>query len=881
MKKDGKFLIIDGSSLLYRAFFALPLLTTSQGIYTNAVYGFTTMLLKVLEEEKPQYAAVAFDKSKKTFRHEQYADYKGRREKTPRELTEQIAYVRSLLAALKIPVVEAEGYEADDLLGTLATQAVHNGIRPVIISGDADVFQLTNIPCEVIFTRRGITQVERYDEAALRDRYGLSARQFVDFKGLKGDTSDNIPGVPGIGEKTAVRLLQAYGSLEGIYDHLHEIRGKVRENLEKYRTQAFLSRRLATIVTDVPLAFAPADFVRQEADNEELRRLFVQLEFKSLLAKLPGETAEVPGKEPCREDFTEVDPGEWEALLAAFTADTTVALLPLTPGSGWQDDPSGIAVALAGRTYYLALDNPKAATAALAKLAARRIRAVLYDAKSWINLCRRLAGREPAGTYFDAALAAYLLDPLENGYPPDKLAYTYLRRILPPPPGKKREGPAERKEYACAAVRALYDLYPLLRQKLAENRLDRLYHELELPLAQVLARMEFTGVKVDTAALTALESEYRERAHALEERIYELAGEEFNLNSPKQLSRILFEKLGLPAGKKTKTGYSTDAEVLEELAPYHEIVASILQYRTLVKLLGTYLEGLTKLINRQTGRIHTTFHQTVTATGRLSSSDPNLQNIPIRLEEGRRIRCAFVPGRRGSVLLSADYSQIELRVMAHLSGDNVLISAFRREEDIHTRTAAEVFGVEPDKVTPDLRNRAKAVNFGIIYGISDYGLSRQLGITRQEARAYIERYFERLPGVKAYTENIVARAKRDGYVTTILNRRRFLPEINSRNYNLRSFAERTAMNTPVQGSAADIIKLAMLRIEEKLQPYAGRACMILQVHDELVFETEKALLPDIAGIVRREMEEAIELSVPLTVELKAGPNWAQLEEITV
>ena len=474
MKDNGKFLIIDGSSLLYRAFFALPLLTTSQGLYTNAVYGFTNMLLKVLEEEKPQYAAVAFDKSKKTFRHDQYADYKGRREKTPHELTEQIEYVRLLLAALKIPVVEAEGYEADDLLGTLATRAVQKGIRPVIVSGDADVLQLTDLPCEVIFTRRGITQVERYDEAALRERFGLSARQFIDFKGLKGDTSDNIPGVPGIGEKTAVRLLKAYGSLEGIYDHLPEIGGKLRDTLEQYRTQAFLSRRLATIVTDVPLAFAPADFIRQEADREELRRLFTQLEFKSLLAKLPGEEAETAPKEHCREDFTEVDQEEWEALVASLAANTAAALLPLPAGAGWQADPSGIALALAGRTYYLAFDNREKAGAALATVAKREIRALLYDAKNWLNLCRRLTGREPAGTYFDAALAAYLLDPLENGYPPEKLARTYLKRTLPPLPGKKQEGTAGLKEYACAAARALYDLYPLLARKLEENGLDRL-----------------------------------------------------------------------------------------------------------------------------------------------------------------------------------------------------------------------------------------------------------------------------------------------------------------------------------------------------------------------------------------------------------------------
>ena len=792
-------------------------------------------------------------------------------------MAEQLPLVREVLDALQIPVVEAEGYEADDLIGTLAAKAQTEQLRAVIVSGDADVFQLVGLPAEVIFTRRGITQVERYDEKKLREKYGLTAGQFIDFKALKGDTSDNIPGVPGIGEKTAQKLLHQFGSLEGIYDNLDQLKGKMRERLEEHQEQAFLSRKLATIITDVPINFDRHHFKRKEPQLKLLKKIFTQLEFKSLLEKLP--TDQAPAKQTDGEGYRKITLAEFSAILASQKENSSVAVFPLPAESSWQDSIYGLAISTGAETFSLPLTTDEERGAALQKLIDLPLNLLSYDSKSWINICWTFTGKEPTNLLFDATLAAYLLDPLENGYPPQKLALNYLQRRLPELPGKKEKDLTAENNYACAAVRALFDLHLVLVEKLENFGLKELYYQLELPLARVLARMERLGVAVDKRILSALKEEFEKRISVLEAEIYELAGEEFNLNSPKQLAYILFEKLGLPPLKKTKTGYSTSAQVLEELASNHEIAAKVLQYRTLIKLLSTYLNGLAELINPVTGRIHTTFKQTVTATGRLSSAEPNLQNIPIRLKEGRRIRRAFVPGDADKVLLSADYSQIELRVMAHISGDQVLINSFRAHEDIHLRTAAEVFGVSPAQVTRELRERAKAVNFGIIYGISDYGLSQQLGITRQEARSYIERYFQRLPGVRNYMERIVAEAKEKGYVTTILNRRRYLPDINARNFNLRSFAERTAINTPIQGSAADIIKVAMLNVEKKLSPYGEKAQMILQVHDDLIFEVDEDVLEEVAAIIRSEMENAIQLAVPLTVDIKVGKNWAEMQQL--
>ncbi len=873
MARD-KILLVDGSSLVYRSFFALPLLQTKQGLYTNAVYGFTNMLLKLLQEENPGYVAVAFDKAAPTFRHLEYGQYKAKREETPDELSGQMASVRDVLSGLGIRVVETDGYEADDLIGTLSRLANAAGLHTVIVTGDADLFQLVDLPAEVIYTRRGITQVERYDRETLRERFGLSAAQFIDYKALKGDASDNIPGVPGIGEKTAVKLLKEYGDLDGIFANLDKIGGKLRETLEKNRETAYFCRRLATIVTDMPIAFDLEDFRRGAQDTGRLRRLFAELEFNSLLARLPAEEARPVAKAET-EKFRPVQCRDsLYSLLEMLQQEKNCAVFPFPAGLSWQQELTGIAVALSGETFLVPRASLPAAAGTLLDPA---IQLLTGDAKAWRNHCVRLFGREPAGEIQDAALAAYLLDPLQSSYEPEKLSQVYLERTLPPPPARGAQQ-QEEWEFACACARALFDLYPVLAQKMAELKLDHLYHDLELPLSGVLARMEREGVAVDLEELKRLHAETSCRMSALEQEIYSLAGHEFNINSPKQLAVVLFEEMGLPALKKTKTGFSTDAGVLEELAEYHQVVRKILEYRMLGKLLGTYLEGLQRLAGKG-GRVHTTFKQTVTATGRLSSTEPNLQNIPSRLEEGRKIRRAFVPGRDGMVLLSADYSQIELRILAHLSGDEALIASFLKEEDIHRRTAAEVFAIPPEQVTGELRDRAKAVNFGIIYGISDYGLSRQLGISRQEAKTYIERYLERYPAVSRYFSDVISFARQHGYVTTILNRRRCLPEINSKNFARRSFAERTAMNTPIQGSAADIIKLAMLRVDRYLPSLRGEAHMILQVHDELLFTVAEEILEEAASGIRALMEEAFALKVPLTVDVKAGPNWLDMTKI--
>jgi DNA polymerase-1 len=892
-----KILLIDGSSLVYRAFFALPLLQTRHGKYTNAVYGFTAMLMRLLDEEKPAYAVVAFDKGGPTFRHQLFEDYKAKRVKAPPELLEQLPIVRGLLSALRLPVEEKEGLEADDLIGTLARLAAEHDLKPVIVSGDADVFQLLDLPAEVIFTRRGISQTEKYTGRELQERYGLTAGQFIDYKALKGDQSDNIPGVPGIGEKTARELLANFASLDGIYSHLEQVKSKsLRERLTTYRDQAYLSRQLATIVLNAPISFSLNDYRLKGPDYSSLKSCFEQLEFKSMLEKIPCH--DTPGRETTNDRVQGLNegeqllddqlvvisgPDEWTRVQAAFSAGRQVACVYAPAAGSWRHAPPGVAIAVENELFYLSLEELPPPEAGI--FLEDSVLCITDNAKNWINLCFRWFGKEPAGNIFDLSLASYLHDPLQNDYSLNKLA----ERYLPPAFSQLADtGCRSSDDFLLSSAncrlstkltRAMSELCTVLRDRLTECSLDKLYYEVELPLCFTLARMERTGIAVDPGTLSGLKHELSQRVASLEKEIYALAGETFNLNSPKQLGCILFEKLALPVIKKTKTGFSTDAEVLEELAPHHEVVAKILNYRVLSKLLSTYLDGLSKLVNPDTGRIHTTFNQTVTATGRLSSTEPNLQNIPIRLDEGRRIRRAFVPGSKGSVLLSADYSQIELRLLAHISGDQALTDSFRREEDIHNRTASEVFGVEPAQVTRLMRDRAKAVNFGIIYGISDYGLSRQLGVSRAEARSLIDRYLDRYPGVCRYLREVVEKARETGYVTTLLGRRRILPGINSRNFAERSFAERTALNTPLQGTAADIIKLAMLRVEKALQPYGQGAQMLLQVHDELVFEVEEGALSQVSVLVRQEMEEAFPLMVPLTVELKYGLNWAEMDKL--
>lgn len=888
--KREKFVIIDGNSLIHRAFYALPpTMQTARGEHTNAVYGFLSMLFRLIEEEQPGYIAVAVDPPGPTFRHQIYADYKGHREKTPQELGEQMARTREILEAMRISVFEAPGFEADDVIGFLAKRAAAEQLEAVVVSGDADLLQLVDDAVEVLLTRRGITQVDRCNRAYLQERFGLTPEQWVDFKALKGDPSDNIPGIPGIGDKTARRLLAEHGSIEGILHALPGMKGKLKENLSENRDLLFKGRELNRIRSDLPLHFTPDCCRREEPDYEQLLALFGELEFKNfserVAALFPGAVEAAPAPLPCGR-YVE-GPAQLAGILEGIGSGAKMALLAEQPPGHpyWRRPPEILAFALdEERCYYLrpADFEPRSGLWEPLARAFERCSGGLigHGIKYFCSFFRYSGLAEPPFT-FDCELAAYLLDPGRGSYGLEGLLSDYPGLPAPVTAGRgsRREqlSPEQRGSALAAGAASLFPLQERLAAGLAERSLEELYYRLELPLAAVLATMERQGIAVDLPLLHDLTAEVRSRIEGIEAKIYTLAGEGFNLNSPRQLAEILFNKLKLPALRKTKTGYSTDARVLAELAPQHEIVAEILHYRRLIKLEGTYLSGLLPLVEEDDHRIYTTFNQTITATGRLSSSDPNLQNIPIRLEEGRRIRYAFVPSRPGRVFLAADYSQIELRVLAHLSRDPILVDAFRKDEDIHRRTAAEVFHVDPEEVTPEMRSKAKAVNFGIVYGISDYGLARGLGVSRQEAQRYIEKYFERYKGVSEYMERIIEGARETGYVATIMGRRRYLSEIRSSHYGRRSFAERMARNTPVQGSAADIIKLAMLRVARTIRDGGLGAQLLLQIHDELLFEVDERELEFFAPVIRRDMEQACALEIPLKVDLKCGLNWAEVE----
>ena len=885
-----KFVIIDGNSLIHRAFYALPsTMKTGRGEHTNAVFGFLRMLLKLLDEERPEYLAVAVDPPGPSFRQQIYADYKGHRQKTPPELGEQMMRAREILEAMRIPIFEVEGFEADDVIGTLATQARAEKLEAIIVSGDADLLQLVDDTVTVLLTRRGITEVDRCNRLYLQERFGLTPEQWVDFKALKGDPSDNIPGIPGVGDKTARRLLTDFGSIDGILAALPQLKGKLRQNLEENRELLITGRDLNTIRRDLSLSFSRDSCRRTEPDYEKLLTLFEELEFKSFADKVaglsPGAKAE-PVEPPLRgKPVTSL--AQLSDLLDGLEQGVTMALLAETaPGRPyWRYPPELLAFAFdEERCYYLepaGFKQPAEIFRLIDRAFERSCGGLIgYEIKYFYSFFHQASLGEPPFT-FDCRLAAYLIDPGSGRYELDRLFSDYLGLPVPEPAGRgsNREKLTVEQRGRLLASRAasLFSLQEKLAACLEEHALDRLYYNLELPLTAVLAAMERQGIAVDLQLLHDLTAEIRSRIDHLEARIYALAGESFNLNSPQQMATILFEKLKLPVVRKTKTGYSTDARVLAELAPHHEIVAEILHYRQLIKLEGTYLSGLLPLVDDDEKKIYTTFNQTVTATGRLSSSDPNLQNIPIRLEEGRRIRSAFIPSHSDRVFLSADYSQIELRVLAHLSRDPILLDAFSKDEDIHRRTAAEVFHVAPEEVSVAMREKAKAVNFGIIYGISDYGLAQNLGVSRQEAQRYIKSYFDRYEGVREYMEQVITRAREDGYVTTILERRRYLPEIRSSHFGRRSFAERMARNTPVQGSAADIIKLAMLRVAQTIWDGGFKAKLLLQIHDELLFEVDQGELDFFAPVIRREMEQAYSLEVPLKVDLKYGYNWAELK----
>lgn len=839
--------LLDGHALAFRAFYAIEAaLSTKDGRPTNAVYGFALMLNKLIEQHKPEYIAAAFDRGRPTIRLERYAEYKAQRERMPEELRLQVDYIKEMLAAFGISLFEVDGHEADDVIGTLTLHAEEAGIDSVIVTSDRDSLQLVSPRTKVMLTRKGVTETELMGEAEVIAKYGLKPRQLVDLKAFMGDSSDNIKGVKGIGEKTALALIGEFESVEGVYERLDAItKPRLKELLVAGKQDAFLSKFLATIVKDVDLGFDLSQFKLRVEDKARLAKLYRDLELSSLLRKLESETIDL-GAAP-----------EKSALLESTTeeAGKRIGLKPAASGE--------LLLADASRVRRVAASDPEALAELRLYLEDDAITKVVCEYKSAERELSAL-GLSLGANVFDLELAAYLLTPGQATYTCSVLAQQYLNL-------------GERELDLESEAGILVELSCRLARELDEKNLRSLYYDVELPLARVLLAMERTGVAVDVGVLQEMEQHVGARIHGLVQEVHALAGGDFNIGSPKQLGFILFEKLGLPTGKKTKTGYSTDVEVLEGLADKHEIVQKILLYRTLSKLKSTYLVGLQEATDT-CGKVHTTYNQTVTATGRLSSTEPNLQNIPIRLAEGRMIRRAFCPSPGFTHILAADYSQIELRILAHLAKDPILTAAFALGEDIHTRTAAEVFGVNTEHVTREMRDRAKAVNFGIVYGISDYGLSRDIKVSRAVAREYIENYFRRYAGVRAFIDDTILQAKRVGYVTTLLQRRRYLPDINSSNATRRAFAERTAMNTPIQGTAADLIKLAMVRIFAKLEQSKLKSRMILQVHDELIFETTADELTELAAIVKDTMENALQLSVPLAVDIKVGSNWYNVEK---
>lgn len=876
---SNKLVLIDGNSILFRAFYALPLLHNDKGVYTNALLGFTNMLLNILEEEKPTHILVAFDAGKTTFRHERYTEYKGGRQKTPPELSEQFPLSRKLLDAFHIPHYELDLYEADDIIGTLTKEADEANWDVKVISGDQDLLQLVSDNVTVDLTRKGISDVESFTPENLREKMELSAEQIIDLKALMGDSSDNIPGVPGVGIKTATRLLKEYGTLENVYENIDNLSGKkLKENLLAHKEDAYMSRDLATIHRSSPITITKEDIKYEGYTYDDIYELLRELEFRNILNRLHDGKSRDEAESLEEIEYTIVEEISSEIL----TDKGALHLEMITPN---YHEANVEAIGLVNETGNYVFTRETALQSKLFKkwLEDEAKEKYVYDVKA-IKVSLLHEGIKLRGAAFDLMLAAYLVNPADNNDEIPAIAkrigttdVKYNEEVYGK--GAKLRVPdfAEVSDHVARKTAAVYALKNHYVDELKKNEQYELFHELELPLATILAKMEHEGVQIDVETLKAMGEDLTERIEKIEAEIYDLAGEEFNVNSPKQLGVILFEKLKLPVIKKTKTGYSTAADVLEKLETEHAIIPHIFLFRQLRKLQSTYIEGLLKVISKDTHKIHTRFNQALTQTGRLSSVEPNLQNIPIRLEEGRKIRQAFIPSEKDWVIFAADYSQIELRVLAHISKDERLVEAFKEDKDIHTQTAADVFHVTLEEVTPEMREQAKAVNFGIIYGISDYGLSQNLQITRNEAKEFIDKYLSIYPDVKKYMETIVQDAKHNGYVKTLMNRRRYLPEISSRNFNVRSFAERTAMNTPIQGSAADIIKKAMIDLSARLEEEKLEARMLMQVHDELILEVPKKEIEQLTDIVTDVMEHTVELKVPLKVDYTYGDNWYEAD----
>jgi DNA polymerase-1 len=913
-------MLIDGPSLVYRGYFALPPLTMSDGTLVNAVFGFLQIVLRGMQDVKPDYAILSFDVGRPQFRFDAYPDYKKGRPGMPDDLRAQFPIVREIAQMMGIAIRELEGYEADDVIGTLSKKATEQGVDTMIVSGDLDGLQLVDDHVRLLTTRMGVAATVIYDQARVMERYGLRPDQMLDYKALKGDTSDNIPGVPGVGEKTAISLLQQFGTLDGIYEHLDEVKGKMRDRLAEHRESAFMSREIGRIVCDLPVELNLEEARTGRYDRRAVAQRFRELEFRSLIDRLPASSIAPTGPEPGEKETkgglqlslellgggapaadagtapraqpdpladpggaiehvdpkivrTDADRAELDGWLAAHEG---AIGLGWSAGAGRPLERSlfGIALAAAdGSSWYV----PWSADRPLPAWFGRSDRELIGHDLKQLMVMLGARGIALGGACFDTLVAGYMVNPALRAQTLDDVVSTRFGGELPERPLSPETGA---EEVACArrsAGEALTALLvrPSLQQELSDGGLANLFDEVEMPLIPVLARMELAGICLDLEALAAMRDEFGATLAGLESRIYELVGHEFNIGSPKQLEQILFHELRLPATKRTRTGYSTDASVLEELREQHEVVGLILEHRQVAKLKSTYVDALPTLVDAE-GRLHTTYQQAVAATGRLSSTDPNLQNIPIRTALGRRIRRAFV-APAGRLLLGADYSQQELRILAHVSADPGLRADFEAHSDIHLAAAARVLGLAPDEVGPKERSVAKMINYGIAYGLSDYGLAERLKIPREEAQKFITDYFAAYEGIRRYTVEMKILARDQGFVTTLLGRRRYLPELTARNGALRSAGERMAINMPIQGTAADGMKIAMVRVDEALRSRGLRSRMLLQVHDELVFETDEEELPVLAELVRDLMEAALPLDVPLLVDLKVGENWEQMD----
>lgn len=878
-----KIMLIDGNSIVNRAFYGVPLLTNGEGRYTNGVYGFLNILFKLLDEEQPDYLAVAFDLHAPTFRHRTFDGYKGTRKGMPEELREQMPLLKEVLQAMHIPIFEQEGFEADDILGTLSALAEKNGIVPVVVSGDRDLLQLAGETLKVRIpkTKGGRTETEDYYAADVQAKYGVTPAEFIDMKALMGDASDNIPGVPGIGEKTAAKIITQYHDIETAIAHAAEIKPKkASENLAAYQEQARLSKFLATIVRDMPLEWDKETLKIGDMFNQTAYELVKRLEFKSMFSRFEG-SASAPKQAEQTYRFVADREGAKEVLAALKKGEVGYAFVyENEEGQGlalYQEQLGG--VWMEASMAFLMQELLEIFQPFFADSAYRKIG---HDVKKDIRFLRSY-GYDGFTAEFDTAIGAYILNATGSSYEYDDIAATFLNETYPSQEevfGKGRTKKAfaalpeaERTAYGARQAEIFFRARKVMEERLAENEQKSLFYDMEMPLIYVLADMEKYGIKVDKAALLAYQKRLGESLDGMEEEIYALAGEKFNINSPKQLGVILFEKLGLKGGKKTKTGYSTAADVLEKLRTAHPIVERILHYRQLAKLKSTYADGLLAVMDAETEKIYSTFNQTITATGRISSTEPNLQNIPVRLELGRELRKIFIPESAEFCFLDADYSQIELRVLAHISGDESLIAAFKSNQDIHRMTASQVFHVPFDEVTPLQRSNAKAVNFGIIYGKGAFSLGQDLGISRKEAEEYINAYFARYPKIKTFMEDTIKNGTKNGYVSTLWNRRRNMPELQSSNFMQRAAGERAAMNMPIQGTAADIIKLAMIKVHRALQEGGYRSRLILQVHDELLIEAYKEEKEAVAKILKENMEHAADLLVPLDVDVHEGASW--------